>query len=134
MNPEEMTELVKTYIFKFTWETNFKIITVTRRRFQRRNIHIYKTFQQLIDEDYHGFVDLAIQGHLIEALKKINYYKFIDTLMQLREIERLHHTERVRLFVIMKNLINTSNVDDIHEIINMGDVREFGGLVSIDIK
>jgi len=33
----------------------------------------------------------------------------------------------------MKNIINTSTVDDIHEIIKMGDVRDFG-MVTIDIK
>ena len=129
---EEMIKLVKTYIFYFTWETNFEIITITRTRFQRRFNRKHKTFQQLIDEDYHGFVDLAINGHLIETLRKINYYKFIDTIMQLRETEHLNHTERIRLFSIMKNLINTSNVDEIHEIIKMGDVRE-NGMVSIDI-
>jgi hypothetical protein len=140
ISDEEMTELVKNYIFHFTWENNFKIIIVTRTRFYRKIHHIQKSFQQLIDEDYHGYIDLAIQGQLITALKEINYYKFIGIILQLREtdlilnnIERLTHTERIRLFTIMKNIINTSTVDEIHEIIKMGDVRDFG-MVSIDIK
>jgi len=137
---EEMIELVKTYIFYFTWENDFEIITFTRTRFYKRIHRSHKTFQQLIDEDYHGYIDLAIQGHLIDALKQINYYKFIVKIIQLREtelilnnVDRLTHTERIRLFSIMKNIINTYNVDEIHEIIKMGDIRDFG-MVSIDIK
>jgi hypothetical protein len=136
ISDEEMFELIKTYIFHFTWETNFEIITIIKTRFHRRINHIHKSFQQLIDEDYHGYIDLAIQGHLMGALKKINYYKFIDFIYQLREtelIERLNHTERIKLFSNMKKLINTCNVDEIHEIIKMRDVYDFR-MVSIDIK
>jgi len=140
ISDEEMNELVKTYIFYFTWETNFKMITITKTRFYKKMNNIHKSFQQLIDEDYHGYIDLAIQGQLIETLKNINYYKFISRIYQLREtnlilnnIERLNHTECIRLFSIMKKKINTYTVDEIHEIIRMDDVRDFG-MVSNDIK
>jgi len=108
LTDDEMFNMVKSYIYYLAWEKKY-------------NFHT-QTFQQIIIQDYEGNIDWAIEDYLMTIIKKINFYVFVMLIHDKYINYTLSEDELSKLFLVMQNIVFNSTLNEIKEIIGMGDV------------
>jgi len=108
LTDDEMFNMVKSYIYYLAWEKKY-------------NFHT-QTFQQIIIQDYEGNIDWAIEDYLMTIIKKINFYVFVMLIHDKYINYTLSEDELSKLFLVMQNIVFNSTLNEIKEMIGMGDV------------
>ena len=109
MTDDDMFTMVKNYFCYLAWEKKYNSNT--------------QTFQQIIIQEYLGNIDEAIEFYLMRIIKDINFCVFVLWIYESTNFTfTFSKDERSKLYLIIHGVVMDSTLDDIKEIINMGEI------------